>query len=60
MATVTMDLPKLLQFCFLCTPSDNINDFDAQMLGKGCDHASQGGARSSLDQVLPLGDIAGI
>lgn len=55
-----VDLPEFLQFCFLCTPSDNINDFDAQVLGKGCDHASQGGPCRGLDQVLSLWDIAGI
>ena len=54
------NLPKLLQFCFLCTPSDNINNVDAQLLCKGCDHASKVRPCCGLDQVFTLWDIAGI
>lgn len=56
----TQVLPKFLQLFLLCTSPDNINDVDAQVLCKRCDHATEGGASCSLHHVLTLWRPAGV
>ncbi len=53
-------LPKLLQLFLLRTSSDNIDDVNAQVLCKRCDHAAKSGARCSLNHVLTLRRPAGV